>query len=432
MNSLNDKIDSPSLIRILLVEDDRVDQLAFRRSVAEQHLPCDLVIAGSVTEATAILETAKFDILIADYSLGDGTALDVLALAKDMPVVVVTGSGSEPIAVEALKAGAYDYLIKDIERNYLKMIPITVENAIRHYKAVEAVKQFHAELESKVRERTMELAEANRNLQEALVLAEAGVKARSEFLANTTHELVTPLNSVIGFSQVLLDGLSGPLNDKQRQYAQAILESGERLHETCGEILQIASLGSGGTQLHPHRFLLKDLLESSLRASNDKAARQGVTLALEIGTDPETEIEADRDKLQQVMFNLIGNAVKFTEAGGSVCVSARLVQGSRFMVQGCEENSEQRTENIEPDVDLIEISVADTGIGIKEEDMDKLFQPFQQLEPALTKKYMGTGLGLLLAKKLVELHGGRIRVESEFGKGSRFTFVIPVKQTSAE
>lgn len=255
-------------------------------------------------------------------------------------------------------------------------------------------------------------------LREALVLAEAGVKARGEFLANTTHELVTPLNSVIGFSQVLLDGLSGPLNDKQRKYVQAILQSGERLNATYADMLQIAGLDSGATQLHQERFQLKDFLKSSLLPLGNKALAQGVTISLEYEALPETEILADRGKLQQIMFSLLDNAVKFTPAGGSIRVSAR-----RFSVSA---DSILQPIGRHYSGDFVEISVADTGIGIKEEDMPRLFKSFQQIEAARTKKYKGTGLGLLLAKKLVELHGGGIRVESEFGKGSTFSFTIPL------
>lgn len=411
MPSIHDDPDHPLYIRVLLVEDDQVDQQAFRRFVVEQHLLYDLSVTGSVAEATAQLDAAKFDILIVDYSLGDGTALDILTRMKDIPVVVVTGSGNEAIAVNALKAGAYDYLIKDIDRNYLKMMPITIENTIRRYQAEKTTKNFYAELETRVRERTEELAAANTYLQEALIMAEAGVKARNEFLANTTHELVTPLNAIIGFSQVMLDGLGGTLNDKQREYMQAILQSGERLNEAYNAILQVASLESGRMQLRVDRFPLKDFLQSSLLPFKEKAIAQGITLSLEIGPlEIEIEIEADRGKLQQVMYNLLDNAVKFTPAGGAVSISACLPKDEGGGAS-------------------IGISVADTGIGIKAEDMERLFNPFQQLESVYTKKYKGTGLGLVLAKKLIELHHGRIWVESAFGKGSTVTFVIPVRQT---
>jgi len=420
-------------IKLLYIEDDSIDQQAFRRFVAEQRLPYDLSVAGSVAEATAALGAAtfeKFDIIIADFSLGDGTALDILAQAKDTAVVVITGTGTEAIAVNALKAGAYDYLIKDLDRNYLKILPITVENAIRRFKAEEASKRFYAELDTKVKERTRELAEANRLLQEALVLAEAGIKARGAFLANISHELITPLNSIIGFSQILIDGLGGPMNEQQKDYAASILQGGNRLHETLKEIVQFAGLESGEMQLHTDRFLLKDLLTSSLLAFNEKAAVQGVALSLETGLPPETELEADRVKLHQALFSLLDNAVKFTQAGGSVRVATRRV-GSQELGVGSNEVPELRTNNSELNRDFIEISVADTGIGIKEEDMQRLFKPFEQLESPYTKQYKGTGLGLMLAKKIIELHDGRIWVESVIGKGSVFTFLIPVERAGA-
>ena len=171
-------IDTPSVVRILLVEDDKVDQQAFRRFVAEQQLNYDLSVAGSVAEAAEALDVATFDLLIVDYSLGDGTGLDVLALAKGRPVVIVTGSGSENIAVEAVKNGAYDYLVKDLERNYLKIMPITVENTIRRFRAEETAIKFYAELETRVEERTQELFEINRELQDALMLADSNIKSR--------------------------------------------------------------------------------------------------------------------------------------------------------------------------------------------------------------------------------------------------------------
>ena len=411
VDSVDDDMDHSPVRRVLLVEDDKVDQRAFRRFVSEQQLPYDLSVAGSVAEATAALEVARFDLLIVDYTLGDGTALDILALANGIPVVLVTGTGNEDIAVKAMKMGAYDYLVKTHDCSYLKMLPITVENAIRRYEAEERIRGFYAELETRVRERTQELVETNWHLQEALVLAEAGVKARDEFLSNVTHELVTPLNSIVGFSQLLLDNICGTLNDKQRDYLQKIMQSGESLNETYREILQVARLQSSGMPLQVDLFLLKVTLEESLLAFGEKAAAQGVTISLESLMPPETMIEADRGKLRQVMFNLLDNAVKFTNAGGAVSVSARLV-------------------NNEGEGAPVIISVTDTGIGIKNEDMAWLFKPFQQLEPVYTKRYKGIGLGLLLAKKLVELHGGRIWAESTFGEGSRFSFVIPVRQTN--
>jgi len=273
-------------------------------------------------------------------------------------------------------------------------------------------------------ERMQNLDKANGKLQEALVFAETCLKARSEFLANITHELVTPLNSIIGFSQILLDGHKGPLNDKQRNYVQKILLSGERLNVAYSEILQISSIESGIAVLQTSRFQLKDLLQSSLLHFKNKALAQGITLSMVIEPPLETLIEADHSKIQQVMFTLLDNAIKFTPAGGSAEISARLIWdevGDEPCVRMC--NAGERSSSII-------ISVTDTGIGIREEDIPKLFRPFQQLEPVITKKYRGTGIGLLLAKKLVDMHGGRIWVESEFGKGSTFSYAIPMRQTN--
>lgn len=381
------------------------------------------------TEGLALIGQHPVNLALIDLGLPDISGLDVLKrIRADYPhteTIILTGNATLDSAIEATNKGAFSYLQKPYEVDQLLL---HVRHAIEKQQSEETIREYQEHLEELVTERTAELekevaahqraeekiAKLNEDLQQQIVqletariLAEAGVKARGEFLANTTHELVTPLNSIIGFSQVLLDGLGGALNDKQRQYLQAILQGGERLNEAYSEILQVAGLESGEMQLQVHRFLLKDLLQSSFLALHEKAVVQGVTLVLEIGPPPETEIEADLGKLKQVMFNLLDNAVKFTPSGGSVCVSARLTEDEKVGAS-------------------IAISVADTGIGIKEEDMARLFKPFQQLEAVYTKKYKGTGLGLLLAKKLVELHGGRIWVESEFGKGSTFTFAIPV------
>ncbi|MEK6743284.1 MAG: PAS domain S-box protein [Nitrospirota bacterium] len=344
------------------------------------------------------------------------------------------------------------------EEEFLTAIANTLAGIIVRKQGEETIRQYQHHLEELVRERTRaletevaqhklageEIRKLNDDLnqhiaelEEARILADAGIKARGAFLANISHELITPLNSIIGFSQILLDGLGGPMNEQQKDYAASILQGGNRLHETLKEIVQFAGLESGEMQLHADRFLLKDLLKSSLLAFNEKAAVQGVNLSLETGLPPETEIEADRVKLHQALFNLLDNAVKFTPAGGNVRVSARLsaefpIDSGQVSMRNAElkeaNHSELHTPNSALHGNFIEVSVSDTGIGIKEEDMSRLFQTFQQLESPYTKQYKGTGLGLMLAKKIVELHGGRIWVESVIGKGSTFTFAIPVGQ----
>jgi signal transduction histidine kinase len=230
-------------------------------------------------------------------------------------------------------------------------------------------------------------------------------KTKSDFLANMSHELRTPLNSVIGFSEVLLDQLFGPINEKQLEYVENILSSGKHLLSLINDILDLSKVESGKMELELSTFCLRELLDASLMMLREKALKGGIALNMDLAPQADIKIVADQRKLKQILFNLVSNAVKFTPANGTVEVSATR------------------------DGDFIEISVTDNGIGINKEDIPKLFQPFTQLESVYTKEYEGTGLGLALNRQLVELHGGRIWVESEFGSGSRFSFTIPLTQT---
>jgi PAS domain S-box-containing protein len=264
-------------------------------------------------------------------------------------------------------------------------------------KTEEQLKDYTENLEYAVARRT---SEAN----EAMNQAVAANKAKSDFLAGMSHELRTPLNSIIGFSETLQDELFGSLNEKQKEYVEYILGSGRHLLSLINDILDLSKVEAGKVELEMSRFRLRELLEASMLLLKEKAFKHRINMTLEIGGDADIEIEADERRLKQIMFNLLSNAVKFTEDGGSVIVSVRLRDG-----------------------DSIEISVSDTGIGIKPEDMGKLFKEFSQVESVYSKSKEGTGLGLALTKKLVELHGGRVWAESEFGKGSRFSFSIPLR-----
>lgn len=263
--------------------------------------------------------------------------------------------------------------------------------------------------------------------EKARLMAEAANRAKSEFLANMSHELRTPLNSIIGFAEILGDGLCGELNEKQKEYVNYILQSGRHLLKLINDILDLSKIESGKMELEASRFAVREMLESSMVIFKERAMKHRIKMGFEI--EPEADIvwEADERRLKQVMFNLLSNAVKFTTDGGRIYVKARVVNRGQLIQRqiGSLGDYLAKTDSDE----FIEFSVEDTGIGIKIDDIPKLFQPFSQLESPYTKRYEGTGLGLALTKRLVELHGGTIWVESEFGKGSRFTFVIPVKKT---
>jgi len=228
-------------------------------------------------------------------------------------------------------------------------------------------------------------------------------RLKSQFLANMSHELRTPLNSILGFSEVLQDRMFGDLNEKQEEYVNYILESGQHLLSLINDILDLSKIEAGKLEMEPAEVSLGDLLQNSLTMVKEKALKHGIELSLKLENEI-PHIYADERLVKQVVFNLLSNAVKFTPDGGRVGIEA-----------------------VKED-EHIRITVWDTGIGIKEEDKEKLFKEFQQLDSGRDKRYQGTGLGLALSKRLVEMHGGRIWVESEEGKGSRFNFTLPIKQ----
>jgi two-component system, NtrC family, sensor kinase len=261
------------------------------------------------------------------------------------------------------------------------------------------LEESYAGLEQKVDERTLELATALRELDEKSRELEAASRHKSEFLANMSHELRTPLNAILGFSQVLRERMVGDLNAKQEEYLDDILTSANHLLALINDILDLSKVEAGQVELELAPFSLREALERGVVMVRERATKDGVQVALTAVPEVDS-VNGDERRIRQVIFNLLSNAVKFTPAGGAVDVSAAQVNGE------------------------ITVSVADTGPGIAAEDQERIFEEFQQTEAGVQQRE-GTGLGLALSKRLVELHGGRIWVESEPGHGSTFAFTLP-------
>jgi signal transduction histidine kinase len=286
------------------------------------------------------------------------------------------------VAAEAIGAGAYDERIELDRKDELGALATAFNQMAGH------VQELITGLERRVAERTRALEVASQH--------------KSDFLANMSHELRTPLNAIVGFSQVLKQKLFGQVNEKQDEYLNDILSSADHLLALINDILDLSKVEAGQVELETGLFSLREALERGVVMVRERAMKNGVQLELTL--DPQVDlIEGDERRIRQVVFNLLSNAVKFTPQGGHVDVSATSDNGE------------------------VVVSVADTGPGIAVSDRERIFEEFQQARDTNGERPEGTGLGLALSRSLVELHGGRIWVESEPGKGSTFIFTLPAE-----
>jgi len=329
-----------------------------------------------------------------------------------------------------------------IPYNGTKASIIAVRDLTERKKAERALLKARETLETKVKERTTKLNRANQQLKQKIVerrqaenAAKAANQAKSEFLANMSHELRTPLNHIIGFTQLIVDKKFGDLNETQEEYLNDVLHSGKHLLSLINDILDLSKVEAGKLELKQTEVHLRTLLEDSLVMIKEKSIKHGIDLSIDAEGIPET-IKADEVKLKQILYNLLSNAVKFTPDRGKISLTAKMTD---FIAQpareGTGENEIQLIKNqgeISQRNDVksqrgVQISVSDSGIGLKPEDLERIFDPFEQVDGSASRRYQGTGLGLSLTRRLVDLHEGKIWAESPgLGKGATFNFLIPL------
>jgi signal transduction histidine kinase len=322
------------------------------------------------------------------------------------------------------KGSLRPFTISDIK--LLSMFRIEAAVALSNSLSYTDLQMLKGELENKVRERTDELAKAYIELKKEHEKTKEVARLKSLFIANVSHELRTPLSSIIGFSELLGNKDFGELTEKQDKYLNTIQKSSKHLLHLINNVLDLSKIDAGKMPVTVSEFSISDLLRDAVEEFLPIVSKKEIKLITEF-KDKLPEIAADSVKLKEVIDNLLSNAVKFTPMAGTVKVKARLIQPSAFRSKASKQNDFNPPSDIhyKDDLNYIYVSVEDSGIGIKKEDVDRIFDAFEQVDSSYTKQYQGTGLGLAIVKRYVELHKGRIWVESELGKGSRFSFIIP-------
>lgn len=392
-------------LKILVVDDDEVDRIAIRSALTKAGVQMELSEVGGGNEAFSALSTTVYHCVFLDYRLPDQDGLTLIQQLRSseikVPLVVLTGQGDEQITLQLLKAGATDYLSKSrISPDTLSQV---LRSAIRIYQA-----EMQADLASQqLRETHEELIFKNQELErqqqqiqmQNFKLLEAS-RLKSLFLATISHELRTPMNAIIGFSQILLRPKFGQLTHQQRDMVERILNNGKHLLMLLNEVLDFSKLEGGGLDLKAEIFDISKVI--NLAVGEIRSLAEAKNLSLLVQTNLQNPLVFnDPVRIKQILINLLSNAIKFTDSG-EIWVEIKELPANRVV-----------------------IIVQDTGVGIAPKDFKHIFEAFRQVDQTITRKYPGTGLGLAIIDSLVRMMGGKIFLESKVGVGSMFKIELP-------
>jgi|GEM_PF-373121 len=458
-------------IEILLVEDSPT-QAARLKYLMESH-GYRTRVAGNGWKALEAMKQSKPSLVLSDVVMPEMGGYELCRAIKtdpafkETPVILVTSLIDPKDIVSGLESGAdnfvrkpysEDYLLKRIQHTLLNqdlrkaevgridlgivvyiggekhfinaerqqildLLISTYEQAVAVNEELQIREHQIVELNEHLERRAQELEVINAEIARKNLELQRASGMKSEFVANMSHELRTPLNAIMGFSEMLKDGMLGELTERQRNSAGAIFDSGMHLLSLINDILDLSRIEAGKMELNLEKTDVDELLQNSLSMLKGRATEHEIELKLE--SDVSDRIDVDRRKARQIAYNLLSNAVKFTPDGGVVTLRARQVTSVQW-------DDMQRVGDapLFASSRYLEVSVIDTGIGIAPEDIGRLFRPFSQLDSGLSRKYEGTGLGLVLLKQLVELHGGALAVRSSVGKGTTFKVWLPYRETT--